>query len=408
MLDSRVVLLALSVIGFSVSGCDRKSTDYEDIVADVMPQIEKSVGLKFKEAPVIETRTRDQVRDFVVSQLADQAVLDKLAGIETAYKTFGLIPDSLHLETFLTDLLEEQIVGYYDPKSKVLYVVEGASKDAARVTIAHELVHALQDQYISLDSLQESTENNDRLSAVQAVLEGQAVFEQLRFAIGGSNIAAAMPGGWDRVRDAIRNNQESMPIYAAAPRIIQETLLFPYLSGAEFIRAYKERYKEPLDYSDLPTATKFIMRPSTFFENREEPLQLHFSSSLPVSRVYENNMGEFETRVFLFEYLNTQSEAVNGAAGWNGDQYLVFDIKGGQGGKGIAWAVSLRTREAAASFYNLLQRVSRRRMEDSPERTVGVTIAEKEGHPVVLYVDVPKGIDPNVITIDAVTIDTRN
>ena len=49
----------------------------------------------------------------------------------------------MQLRPFLLDLLAEQIVGYYDPGTKVLYVVKGADPMMASVTVSHELVHAL-------------------------------------------------------------------------------------------------------------------------------------------------------------------------------------------------------------------------------------------------------------------------
>ena len=59
-------------------------------------------------------------------------------------------------------VLTEQIIGYYDPKTKVLYVVEGAPEEYVGITIMHELVHALQDQYVNLDSLEHITGDDDR------------------------------------------------------------------------------------------------------------------------------------------------------------------------------------------------------------------------------------------------------
>src|SRR2546425_2948610 len=44
----------------------------------------------------------------------------------------------------------------------------------ARLVISHELVHALQDQYVNLDSLVELKRQNDRRTAAQSILEGQA------------------------------------------------------------------------------------------------------------------------------------------------------------------------------------------------------------------------------------------
>ena len=104
-------------------------------------------------------------------------------------------------------MLTEQVIGYYDPATKVLYVVKGADEKTVAITITHELVHALQDQYVNLDSLQKLTGDNDRLTAAQAVIEGQAQFEQLSIMVGGSSNIALRVGGRDRMREMIRENQ---------------------------------------------------------------------------------------------------------------------------------------------------------------------------------------------------------
>src|SRR3954469_2215833 len=155
-----------------VSACESQKPKYEGPyaaeVAEAGPMIEKSIGLKFKTPPKVETRSKEQVRAFVTKQFTDSLGAHDIAGQEAAYKLLGMIPDTLNLQQFLASLLEEQIVGYYDPKTKVLYVVDGAPKDVVGITITHELVHALQDQYVSLDSVQKIHDDNDRLSAGQS------------------------------------------------------------------------------------------------------------------------------------------------------------------------------------------------------------------------------------------------
>src|SRR3982750_2645529 len=286
-----------------VSACDSQKPKYEGPyaaeVAEAVPMIEKTVGLKFKTPPKVETRSKEQVREFVTKQFTDSLSRHDISGQEAAYKRLGMIPDTLKLQPFLTGLLEEQIVGYYDPHTKVLYVVDGAPKDMAGITITHELVHTLQDQYISMDSVQKIHDDNDRLSAAQAVFEGQAVYEQIAIMLGGSNMAINLPGGWDRIRDMIRENQASMPIFAAAPKVIQETLIFPYLSGAEFYRNYKERKPTSSIYADMPASTEQIIHPAAFFVTRDNPTRVNLGTLSNATRVYENGLGEFETRLFL-------------------------------------------------------------------------------------------------------------
>ena len=397
---------------FLIAGCDKSKPKldgpYATEVAEAVPMIEKAIGLKFKSPPKIEMRSKAQVREFVLKQFTEPQAVRDLTGQEAAYKRLGMIPDTLQLQPFLTNLLEEQIVGYYDPRTKVLYVVEGAPKDVAGITITHELVHALQDQYISMDSIQKVRDDNDRLSAAQSVLEGQAVYEQISIMLGGSNIAINLPGGWDRIRELIRESQASMPIFAAAPRVIQETLIFPYLSGAEFYRNYKERKPDTLIYKDMPVSTEQIIHPAAFFVNRDAPTRVSLGALSNATSLYDNDLGEFETKLFLFEHLNDQNEAVRGASGWDGDRYAVLNTPQGPG---IAWLTVWDSPVEAGEFFHIAGQAVEKRFDaksaaaasntdksySTANRSLRLTAAEIAGRSVVIYVDVPRGANTSII-----------
>ena len=413
------VFAALAAIAALSSCADKKTTTFEGPygkqVGDAVPAIENAIGLKFKKPPRIESRSKAQVREFVIQQVRDPFAARQMTGMSAAYKRLGMIPDSLDLQKFLVDLLEEQIVGYYDPKTKVLYVVSDAPKEALGITITHELVHALQDQYISLDSTQKIDGQNDRQSAAQAIFEGQAVYEQVSAMIGGNNVAMNLPGGWDRVRDMIRDNQASMPIFARAPTVIQETLIFPYLSGAEFVRNYKDRNPGKSIYEDMPSSTEQILHPAAFFGKRDTPTTLTLPPLRGASATYENTIGEFETRLFLYEHLRDQNNAVQGAAGWDGDRYVLFNTPQGEG---IAWATVWDSQADASEFFDLLGKVIKRRYDSDSDsgagsvvrnyagagRSIQVSTSEIAGRPVVLFVDVPAGANAAVVDINQVRV----
>jgi len=392
-------------------GDEKKPTyqgPYAAQVTEAVPMIEKAVGLKFKTPPKLETRSKAQVRDFIAQQFTDPRALRDLAGEEAAYKRFGMIPDTLKLQQFIMSLLEEQIVGYYDPKTKILYIVEGSAKDAVGVTVPHELVHALQDQYVSLDSIQKIESANDRRAAAQAVFEGQAVYEQISVMLGGANVAINLPGGWDRVRELIRESQSSMPIFAAAPTVIQETLIFPYLSGAEFVRNYKERRPGAVLYDDMPTSTEQILHPASFFGTRDAPTTIALGTLANATEVYQNTLGEFETRLFLFEHVKDQNEAVRGATGWDGDRYVVVNTPQGPG---LVFVTVWDSSVDAGEFYDIAgQGIEKRfgtrgvtaadklsRLYSTAGRTLQLTTTEVAGRPVVIYVDLPAGANTSIV-----------
>jgi hypothetical protein len=397
------VSLGTALLVTACGGQERRlEGPYAKVAGDAIPRIEDVTGLKFKTDPKIEARSRDDVRAFLEKRFREDLPDEEIAGSGAAYRRLGLIPDSLDLRAFMLDLLTEQVVGYYDPETKVLYVVEEAPPEQASIIIAHELVHALQDQYMSLDSLQLLRGDNDRQIAAHAVVEGQATIVQIQSMLGGADIATALPGGWDRVRDMIRESSSQMPVFATAPRIIQETLIFPYLSGAEFMRTFQQLRPGEAPYGDLPRSTEQIIHSRAYFSDRDAPTQITLPSPRIGRNRYQNNLGEFETRIFLYEHVKEQSSAVRGAAGWDGDRYVVIDTPRGEA---FAWVTVWDSPVEAAEFTEVLDRAIGRRFDGERMREVpggkryevtGREISwwggDVGGRAVVIYTDAPSGV----------------
>lgn len=386
---------------------------FGDKVAVAVPQIERATGLEFKRPPRLETRARAEVRAFLERTFKEGHVMRELQGMERAYKLFGMLPDTLNLERLMVDLLTEQIVGYYDPKAKVLYVVEDAPEELVGITITHELVHALQDQYLNLDSIQQVQGENDRSTAAQAVIEGQAVFEQMSIMLG-DNLAAGLPGGWDRVRELIREQSSAMPKFAMAPLIVQETVIFPYLGGAEFVRVVKARRKDARVLEDLPTSTEQVLNPDRYFTaNRDIPIPVRLAGPRGATEIYQNTLGAFETRLFLYQHLRDEPAAVRAAAGWGGDRYQVVRSAAGDG---LAWMTVWDSAVEAGEFHDVLERAVKARLQPKTQveladgrsyphgnRRIFVRALSVRGKPAVLYMDLPDGMDEGVLDLAAVS-----
>ena len=408
-----------------IVSCERGGTNgdgggdagpYADKVRETIPQIEKSTGLKFKTPPKLEVRTKAQLREFLVGKFNEQQPAQELASEEIVYKTLGLIPQGLDLRKFLLDLYTEQIVGFYDPSKKVLYIVEGAPREIARITVAHELIHALQDQYLNLDSLQRATGDADRTLAAQAVVEGQATYEQMINMVGGErNIAARLPGGWDQVRQMIREARNEMPVFATAPILIQEALIFPYLSGAEFVRRFKEQRPGQSPLQHLPVSTEQVLQTSAFFGTRPDlPTRVTLPAPRVGERAYENTVGELGIRIFVYEHGKDQNTALRAAAGWDGDRYVLVRTSAGHG---IAWVTAWDSAIDAAEFVGALAESVLQRYGGTPVgpaggarsftgsgRSIRITPAERGGKTIVMYTDVPAGQSLDVIDLNRVTV----
>jgi hypothetical protein len=412
---SGVALAALALAGCA-RPADAGKGPYAREVAEAIPRIEAATGLKFKTPPKLEVRTKEQVRDYLLKKFDEASPAKELAGEESAYKLLGLIPDSMDLRAFFLRVLTEQVVGYYDPSAKTLYVVNGADEQIVGITITHELVHALQDQYVNLDSLQKAGTDNDRLSAAQALIEGQAQFEQIGIMVGGSeNIASKLPGGWERIREEIRNRQSEMPVFATAPMVIQESLLFPYLTGAEFVHRVKEKKGNVNLFSDVPRSTEQVMHPQLFLSTPpDEPTPVVLPAPRGATKVYDNDMGEFGTRLYIYRFLRDPNTAARAASGWDGDRFMVVE---GAGGRGIVWALVWDSALEASEFIDALARATAQRT-GAPERSVpggGSTFGYKGrtvsilphtigDRALVIFSDLPDAMGTNVVPIAGITL----
>lgn len=299
----------------------------QELVDSLRAPVEQATGLTFKANPRVAIRSRSQVRAYLIRKLDEQLPPAKLKGLETTYKLFGLLPDTLQLRALLEDLYTEQVAGYYDPDSATLFAVADADPVQLRLVLAHEMIHALQGQYIPLDSILHDTSNNDRLTAAQAVLEGQATLASIEVLAPGQDVGAN-PEFWELYREQVRQQQSSMPVFAKAPLVVRESLIFPYLAGAEFLHWWKTSpLRDTVPYGPrMPVSTEQILFPDRYLRG-DAPLRLTLPPSSEV--IHEDVLGESEMRVLTARLSGAREVRTSGPIGWAGDRYRVFPTPGG-------------------------------------------------------------------------------
>jgi hypothetical protein len=106
--------------------------------------------------------SREEVVSYLQKNMAEDKDVQRLRRTELVLKKFGLLPKDFDLQTFLVSLLEEQVAGYYDAKTKTVNLLDWVAPDLQRPVLAHELTHALQDQSFALDKwLKKGSEDLD-------------------------------------------------------------------------------------------------------------------------------------------------------------------------------------------------------------------------------------------------------
>ena len=351
------------------------------LVDSLTPAVEKAVGLKFTHKPMSAVRSRDQVRAYVLHKLDEELPTAKARGLQAAYRLLGMFPDSLELRPLLLDLYTEQIVGFYEPDSSTLFVAANADPKFLTVVVAHELVHALQHQYIPLDSIMRQTNDNDRLAAATAILEGQATLGGLQVMVPEQNLYA-MPEFWETYRDNLRAQQASMPVFSKAPRILRESVVFPYLAGADFLRWWAgSELRDTMPFgSRMPTSTEQVLHPYRYGRG-DVPVTLAFDQPND-GALYEDVFGEFDIRVLNAELSKTAEVTTPIAIGWGGDRFRVYDTPDGAA---LVWYTVWDDQPSRIRFVtSTVERLQKKRPLGYRLETTQPTIDGKPGVRLVL------------------------
>ena len=347
-------LAVFVILALPLTSCELSEAQTEErarqIAEVVIPRIESAVGLPYKLPPQISVRSREQMQAYIDAKIQSDLPEEEMERLTVAYRLFGMIPDTLDLQALLSELYYEQVVGYFDPDSSTLYLPDGMDPTILRFTVAHELVHALQDQYMDLTPILSDEQDNDRRMAAQAMLEGQATLVSMLDMLPEQSMGE-LNDVWSQARALIKDQQGQMPVLAATPLVIREGLIFPYLSGADFVQWFMSTYPDTVPYGPrLPESTEQILHPDKY-RIGEPPVDLFYSDTSEV--FYDNGLGELETKLLLTVLTGSETVGAAGAMGWAGDRYAVLRVDGGYG---LVWWSVWDSEAVAERFVTLLDR----------------------------------------------------
>ena len=374
---------AALVLAAGCRGAAPGTPSAQQLVDSLVPAVERAAHMKFKERPRVAMRSRDQVRAYLTAKLDAELPESRARGMEAAYRLFGLLPDSVRLRPLLLDLLSEQVIGYYDADSAMLFGVSGSPRDQLRLVMAHELVHALQGQYLPLDSIFHDVRSNDRLTAAQAILEGQATVASIGIYAPSAGQAAG-DEFWSMYGDQVREQQASMPVFSRAPLVVREGLIFPYVAGAEFMHWWETAsgHGDTLPYGPrMPASTEQVLHPD-HYAHGDGPLTVVLDSG--GTAAHEDVLGELETRALASQLNGRPRPDELPALGWGGDRYRVVDTPEGPA---LVWYLVFDDAAAAARFGRQAARLG---TTSRPGYRVEFGSAEVSGRPAMRYVIAPE------------------
>jgi hypothetical protein len=308
------------------------NAEFASAAEEVLEQMSEITGLKLL-TPLKKTlRSREEIRAYVVGQMnEDKNPGERYAGQRSA-EAFGLIPKGFDLDSFMVDLLTEQIAGLYDPKAHEFYIADWIPLADQRMVMAHELTHALEDQHFQIENwVKAARPNDDAELAREAVLEGSAMAAMVDFLLQGSGHSLGDLPDFDP--SMLVGDLADSAELQKAPRFIKDTLIFPYFGGLRFSASILK----PSGWSSLPgvftkppVSTQQILHPGLYRSGKipahvELPL-LEAMLGTGWSKLEENTLGEFGWEEVLKQFLG-EERAKPLSETWNGDRYAVYEEK---------------------------------------------------------------------------------
>lgn len=249
----------------------------------------------------------------------------------------GFAPAPFDYLDELSGLLEAQLDGFYDPKTGTMYVAADLIGDTAQLALAHELVHALQDQHFDLKKRTGYHPGmSDQIMAGSLLAEGDATSAMLDVTLRGQGQTALdLP---EAMFTSMLMNAMNVGEAAKAPRFLRSTLVFPYVEGTLFVHALRReggfaRVDEA--WRNLPTTTEQVLHPAKWAAHEPAlvvPAPTAAALGPGFARVDEDTTGEGGLILALEEWVGSANARV-AASGWGGDRTGVFS-RGGE------WATS--------------------------------------------------------------------
>ena len=313
-------------------------------VDEILSFVSKDTGLAIKSPVKRELAGREQVRKYVQTHMQDDKDAQRLARSEASMKKFGLLPQDFDLRKLLLDLLEDQVAGYYDPKTKTVYLLDWVPPEQQRPVLAHELTHALQDQNFGLDkwlqvSDDDQRDNPDNLdagpdeeqAARQAVSEGQGMAVMMDYVLEPTGQTLAdMPTMGEVFKQQTMERVGDSPILAGAPMYLREMVIFPYTYGLTFLEDLLTRGGKEMAFAGAfknpPHDTREIMEPDSYLDGHHvDPIRLPKLAPLLKKNYvgYDSGaVGEFDVYILLKQYSGPELAAKLSPA-WRGGIYYL-------------------------------------------------------------------------------------
>ena len=327
------------------------ASEQRAVVNRTMARIERIRQLEYNRSVTVEVISREELQNRPGTMGGDAR--------SPAFRTFDnakfeglfLIGEEKNSLSVQQSNRGQNVLGYYSPgNDSIVIVSETETPRLSRSTLAHELVHALQDQQFGLASVNAST--RESYNARNGLVEGEANYVQRRY-------AARCDGQWrclDLGSNASASNRSTDDLHLG----VYALQYFPYADGPKFVDfVYEREGWQGVNalYRDVPQSTEQIIHPQKYRRDAPTNVTIRDRSSAGWERVSPGGRPDYAvlgqsalSSMFAYtlydeynrssvvsptEFLNTDGPervnrtdpfnyGLNYTDGWDGDRMYVY------------------------------------------------------------------------------------
>ena len=392
-------------------GVTWSQAELESISLDVQADVEKIRGARFDGPVPVSLANREQFVAYATERMERTETPEKVAADQTIARMLGLIPVDMDLLEATFAFLEAQVGGYYDPTTDSFCLMNTCPKDVARIILAHELGHALDDQLFDIDGGMEArSENSDALLAYHSVVEGSGTAVMTHWSM--ANMASLDVDSFQEMQS------DANQAMAEAPMALWMPVLSSYMNGAAFLAKSDSVLGGQISpagtdaieaaFANPPRSTEQVLHPEKYWDPAQidEPVSVSIGTDgLPsgwqplredtfgelglalLSKSEEERTGtDFDNpmSVVTLEYTNAS------AAGWGGDRYVLV---GNDDARFLRVVTTWDTERDAAEFFGGM------RGQVAGFKAIAGTLAGEQGAKRATA-SLEYGDDPRIVVLD--------
>jgi len=391
-------------------------SELERLSREIERQVEALRGERFLKPVEVKLASRADLLQYAKLRMERDTPPARMAADADLATLLGVFPADQDLLATQLAFLEEQVAGFYDPDTDSFALMDTTPRDMARIVMAHELAHALDDQLDNIDGTAARLgQDTDQQLAFHAVVEGAAMAVMTRWQLeqASSLDTAAL----------LESQRTQLDALGSAPAWLWKPMFATYMQGAAFLARNENWVLAQAQgapnadiraaFANPPRSTEQVLHPNKYWSEaqRDEPRALKFeigalAEGWEVRR--EDTLGELALGIVASGATERGGLKLDGnpaallgvkfthevAAGWGGDRVALVS----RGASHVLrWVTRWDSERDAAEFFGALSlrtgefAAAARAVSKSSDELCGAQLEYGED-PLTVVLDIRAGV----------------